>query len=61
MNNATLLAASLFTVVSSITPGPNNMMIQASSANLGVARSLRHLFGLVLGFGLMVLLVATLA
>jgi threonine/homoserine/homoserine lactone efflux protein len=53
----TLLAASLFAVVSSITPGPNNMMILASGVNFGFARSLRHLFGIVLGFGLMILLV----
>lgn len=53
----TLLAASLFAVVSSITPGPNNMMILASGVNFGFARSLRHLFGISLGFGLMILLV----
>ena len=57
MNTQTLLAASLFAVVSSITPGPNNMMILASGVNFGFARSLRHLFGITLGFGLMVLLV----
>ena len=57
MNTQTLLAASLFVVVSSITPGPNNMMILASGVNFGFARSLRHLFGISLGFGLMVLLV----
>ncbi|MEX1166777.1 MAG: LysE family translocator [Hydrogenophaga sp.] len=57
MNTSALLAASLFAVVSSITPGPNNMMILASGVNFGFARSLRHLFGIVLGFGLMILLV----
>lgn len=57
MNSATLLAASLFIVVSSVTPGPNNMMILASGVNFGFARSLRHLFGISLGFGLMILLV----
>lgn len=57
MNGPTLLAASLFAVVSSITPGPNNMMILASGVNFGFVRSLRHLFGIVLGFGLMILLV----
>jgi threonine/homoserine/homoserine lactone efflux protein len=53
----TLLAASLFAVVSSITPGPNNMMILASGVNFGFSRSLRHLFGITVGFGLMILLV----
>jgi threonine/homoserine/homoserine lactone efflux protein len=57
MNTGTLFSASLFVVVSSITPGPNNMMILASGVNFGFARSLRHLLGISLGFGLMVLLV----
>lgn len=57
MNSTSLLAASLFAVVSSITPGPNNMMILASGVNFGFGRSRRHLLGIVLGFGLMILLV----
>jgi threonine/homoserine/homoserine lactone efflux protein len=57
MDTSVLLAASLFVIVSSITPGPNNMMILASGVNFGFARSLRHLFGISLGFGLMILLV----
>lgn len=57
MTPETALAASVFAVVSSITPGPNNMMILASGVNFGFSRSLRHLFGISLGFGLMILLV----
>jgi threonine/homoserine/homoserine lactone efflux protein len=53
----TLFAASLFVVVSSITPGPNNMMMLASGVNFGFARSMRHLLGISLGFGWMILLV----
>lgn len=57
MNTGPPLSASLFVVVSTITPGPNNMMIPNSGVNSGLARSLRHLFGISLGFGLKVLLV----
>lgn len=46
-----------FAFVSSITPGPNNLMIMASGANFGVARSLPHAFGISLGFGGMIALV----
>lgn len=57
MTPETLLAASLFAVVSSITPGPNNTMLMASGVNFGFRRSLRHLLGVNLGFTFMVLCV----
>lgn len=40
----------LFAFTSSITPGPNNVMILSSGLNYGVLRSLPHLLGVVLGF-----------
>lgn len=46
-----------FAFVSSVTPGPNNLMIMASGANFGVSRSLPHMFGISLGFGAMIVLV----
>ncbi|MGB3406009.1 MAG: LysE family translocator [Jannaschia sp.] len=46
-----------FAFVSSITPGPNNLMIMASGANFGVVRSLPHALGISLGFGAMIVLV----
>ncbi|MBT0959251.1 LysE family translocator [Alphaproteobacteria bacterium KMM 3653] len=52
-----LPALLLFALVASITPGPNNLMLMASGANFGFARSLPHMFGIGLGFSLMVLLV----
>jgi len=53
-----MLAAFLtFAVVASVTPGPNNIMLLASGANFGFRRTVPHLLGVVLGFGLMVLLV----
>ena len=47
----------LFTFSASITPGPNNVMILTSGLNHGVRRSLPHLFGIVLGFSFMVLVI----
>lgn len=52
-----LAAFTAFAFVSSITPGPNNLMLMASGANFGVRRSLPHLFGVGFGFMIMVLLV----
>lgn len=57
MNGSLFLALTLFAVVSSITPGPNNTMILASGVRFGFRRSLPHLAGISLGFGVMVTLV----
>ena len=43
--------------VSSITPGPNNLMLMASGANFGFFRTIPHMLGVGLGFVLMVVLV----
>lgn len=45
-----------FAFVSSITPGPNNMMLTASGANFGM-RTLPHMLGVTVGFSLMIALV----
>lgn len=47
----------MFALVSSITPGPNNLMLMASGANFGFRRTIPHMLGVGLGFTLMVLLV----
>lgn len=47
----------MFSFVSSITPGPNNLMLMASGANFGLARTLPHMAGVALGFTGMVVLV----
>ena len=57
MNQTTLAALAAFALVSSITPGPNNMMLMASGANYGFARTLPHLAGVVLGFTFLLLAV----
>jgi threonine/homoserine/homoserine lactone efflux protein len=55
MSEAMLLALATFCFVSSITPGPNNMMLLASGANFGFRRTVPHLMGVNVGFGVMVL------
>jgi threonine/homoserine/homoserine lactone efflux protein len=52
-----LYALIVFCFVSSITPGPNNLMLLASGVNFGFRRSLPHMLGVGLGFALMVGLV----
>lgn len=52
-----LFALSTFAIISSVTPGPNNIMLMTSGANVGFYRTIPHMLGIVLGFTLMVLLV----
>ncbi|NHB77534.1 LysE family translocator [Rhodobacter calidifons] len=47
-----------FAFVTSVTPGPNNMMLLASGVNFGFRRTLPHMLGISLGHALMVFLVA---
>lgn len=44
-----------FAAVSTVTPGPNNLMLLASGANFGYWRTLPHMFGIALGMVFMVL------
>ncbi|MEP1199637.1 LysE family translocator [Tateyamaria sp.] len=50
-------ALAAFAFVSSITPGPNNLMLMASGANFGFRRTVPHMLGIGIGFSLMLLLV----
>ncbi|MGJ8545947.1 MAG: LysE family translocator [Sulfitobacter sp.] len=43
-------ALALFAFVSSVTPGPNNLMLMASGANFGFWRSIPHMMGISIGF-----------
>ena len=47
-----------FTLVSCITPGPNNMMLTASGANFGFKRTIPHILGVVSGLVGLVVVVA---
>jgi threonine/homoserine/homoserine lactone efflux protein len=55
MSLDTLFAFSLFALVTSITPGPNNLMLLASGVNFGFRLSVPHMLGISSGFLLMVL------
>lgn len=51
------IAVLFFAFSTTITPGPNNVMIMSSGVNYGIKASLPHYLGICLGFPLMVLLV----
>lgn len=53
MTAATLLALLTYGVVTSITPGPNNLMLLASGVNFGFRRTIPHMLGISLGFGVL--------
>ena len=57
MDPAILTALLGFAFVSTITPGPNNLMLMASGANFGFRRTLPHMLGITGGLSLMALLV----
>jgi threonine/homoserine/homoserine lactone efflux protein len=58
MLTAELLTALMaFAFVSSITPGPNNLMLMASGTNFGFVRTIPHMLGVSIGFTLMIVLV----
>ncbi len=45
-----LIALTLFAFASSITPGPNNIMLLTSGVNFGFMRTIPHMFGISVGF-----------
>lgn len=57
MDQTLLSGLALFAFVSSITPGPNNMMLMASGANFGFRRTIPHMLGIGIGFTIMIVLV----
>lgn len=57
MTPSVLLALFAFAFASSITPGPNNLMLMASGANFGVRRTVPHALGVCVGFTVMIVLV----
>ncbi|MGO4852656.1 LysE family translocator [Phaeovulum sp. W22_SRMD_FR3] len=56
MSHEILFALAAFAFVSSITPGPNNLMLMTSGANFGLRRTVPHSLGVALGFCLMIFL-----
>ena len=56
-SSAFILPLAMFAFVSSVTPGPNNVMLTASGATFGYRRSVPHMLGICLGVVIMVLLI----
>ncbi|WP_109369372.1 LysE family translocator [Ochrobactrum soli] len=50
MSVEVFLALIAFAFVSSITPGPNNLMLLASGVNFGFRRTIPHMLGIGVGF-----------
>lgn len=48
-----LAALALYALATSVTPGPNNMMLLASGVNFGFQRTIPHMLGIAGGFALM--------
>ena len=55
---ASLLPLALFAFVSTITPGPNNIMLTSSGIMFGYTRTLPHMLGITVGFAALALLCA---
>lgn len=47
------LALVWFSFVSSITPGPNNLMLLSSGVNYGFMKTIPHMFGIAIGFAIL--------
>ncbi len=52
-----LIGLAVFSFASSITPGPNNLMLMASGANYGLKRTIPHMLGVGMGFAFMIVVV----
>jgi threonine/homoserine/homoserine lactone efflux protein len=57
MNFDTIVAFALFAFVTSITPGPNNLMLLASGMNFGFKATVPHMLGISGGFFVLLLAV----
>lgn len=55
MTTTLLSALVAFCIVSTVTPGPNNMMLMASGANFGYRRTVPHMLGIAIGVAVLVL------
>lgn len=54
----TLIPLAVFAFVSSITPGPNNIMLTSSGIRHGFTRSIPHMLGITFGFGILLAMCA---
>jgi threonine/homoserine/homoserine lactone efflux protein len=47
----------IFAIIAAVTPGPNNVMLTTTGLNFGVRRGMPHLFGIAIGFPVMLALI----
>jgi threonine/homoserine/homoserine lactone efflux protein len=57
MTTEVYLSLILFAFTTSITPGPNNMMLLASGVNFGMLKTIPHMLGIELGFATLLIAV----
>ena len=57
MSPDAFLALIVYAFVTSVTPGPNNFMLLASGVNFGFVRTIPHMFGIGIGFFVLLLAV----
>lgn len=57
MTFSALISFIIYSFVTSVTPGPNNIMLISSGISFGFKRTIPHILGIGFGFGLMVTLV----
>ncbi len=57
MTTELFAALAVFALVSSITPGPNNLMLMTSGINFGMRKTVPHMLGVSIGFTLMIVLI----
>jgi len=48
----------IFSFSMGLTPGPNNLLLMSSGLNFGAMQTIRHYFGVALGFPMMMLIIA---
>lgn len=53
-----LISVLLFAISTTLTPGPNNVMLMNSGLNYGFKRSIPHLLGVAIGFPIMFIILA---
>ncbi|MEM8792995.1 MAG: LysE family translocator [Pseudomonadota bacterium] len=59
MQQELIAALALYAFVTSITPGPNNVMLMTSGVNFGFRRTIPHMLGVGIGFAVMIIAVGT--
>ncbi len=57
MSVETLIPLIIFAAVTSVTPGPNNAMVLASGVHFGFRRTIPHMVGIALGYGVMLAII----